>query len=348
VGSVRKRSRHLGLRILARAGGIALTAALFVPAAFSLTAAPAPWPEGASGRAARFGFGAAEHRYRIAGRIRLALFWVGRDDVGSARMSWQADGTTSALTLLIGSDPQRAPRRLNQWGYLREEQRPESAEVFSLRSVDDDGSDASAGFEIGDGPHFAVSCASVEDREVSSRQAKVAGHGITYRMFEQLLDRVPAASRWEHRQMPRPAGADAGFLTAIQHAIRLADMPAADGSVKRFQPVAYVYNNSVYDLTIQRRELLGRTAIGARTFEQLVRMDFSIRNRRTGDVSKFGITYSPEDRTMPLPVQIFYQPSFWLRIELQLDDTADVPADPASDGSVLQRIRSLCASSASQ
>jgi hypothetical protein len=56
----------------------------------------------------------AEHRYRIIGKLRLALFWVGRDDVGGARMTWRSDGTTSALTLLVGSDPQRAPRGLNQ------------------------------------------------------------------------------------------------------------------------------------------------------------------------------------------------------------------------------------------
>lgn len=43
-----------------------------------------------------------------------------------------------------------------------------------------------------------------------------------------------------------------------------------------------------------------------------------------------------------LPVQIFYQPSFWLSVELRLDDGADVPADPATDGSVLTRIRSIC------
>jgi hypothetical protein len=42
-------------------------------------------------------------------------------------------------------------------------------------------------------------------------------------------------------------------------------------------------------------------------------------------------------------VQIFYQPSFWLRIELRLDDNADVPTDPAADGAILDRIRALCA-----
>jgi len=344
---VQNDARQIGGTISRRARAVALTAALVLPAAFNLTAAPAARLEKTNGAGRPGLLAAAEHRYRIAGRVRLALFWVGRDDVGSARMSWQTDGTTSALTLLIGSDPQRAPRRLNQWGYLREELRPESAQVFSLRSVDDDGGDASAGFEIGDGPDFGISCASIGDDEVSSRRAKVSGHGVTYRMFEQLLDRLPADSRWEHRQMRRPAGADAGFLTAIQHAIRLADTTAAERSTKRFQPVTYVYNDSVYDLTIQRRDLLGLTTIGARRFEQLVRMDFSIRNRRTGDVSKFGITYSPENGTMPLPVQIFYQPSFWLRIELRLDDTADVPADPASDDSVLRRIRAVCANSAS-
>jgi len=44
-----------------------------------------------------------------------------------------------------------------------------------------------------------------------------------------------------------------------------------------------------------------------------------------------------------LAVQIFYQPSFWLRIEIQLDDDADVPADPATDGATLSRIRAICA-----
>jgi hypothetical protein len=40
-------------------------------------------------------------------------------------------------------------------------------------------------------------------------------------------------------------------------------------------------------------------------------------------------------------VQIFCQPRFWLRVELRLDDAADVPADPAADGPMLSRIRTL-------
>jgi hypothetical protein len=42
-------------------------------------------------------------------------------------------------------------------------------------------------------------------------------------------------------------------------------------------------------------------------------------------------------------VQIVFQPSFWLRVELRPDDQADAPADPSRDRSVLSRIRAVCA-----
>ena len=56
------------------------------------------------------------HRYRIAGKVRLLFLWAGSDRVGTARITWQQDSTVSAISLLIGSDPQRAPRGLNEWG----------------------------------------------------------------------------------------------------------------------------------------------------------------------------------------------------------------------------------------
>jgi hypothetical protein len=43
-----------------------------------------------------------------------------------------------------------------------------------------------------------------------------------------------------------------------------------------------------------------------------------------------------------LPVQIFYQPSFWISIELRQDDAADVPPDPAESRSTLTRIQAIC------
>jgi hypothetical protein len=285
----------------------------------------------------------AEHRYRIVGKLHLGLFSIGRDDVGSGRMTWRSDGATSSLTLLVGSDPQRAPRSLNQWGYLREETRPaDGAEVFSLRSLDRGEGAPDAGFGVGDGPLFGVSCASFSALDVSVAQTTVNASGVTYRMFNQLLDRVGDSPQWTEKHTHRPAGADAGFLTALQHAISY----IGAGSVKSVPPVTYVYNNTIYDLRVRGSQTLGRTVVGTRTFERLSRSEFSIRNRTTGDVTKFGVTHTPDRSGMALPVQIFYQPSFWLSVELRLDDDADVPADPDTDGSALPRIRALCATGA--
>lgn len=256
-------------------------------------------------------------------------------------MTWRSDGATSALTLLAGSDPQRAPRKINQWGYLREEvRRSEDADVFSLRSLDSDEVASDAGFDVGDGPLFNVSCASFKDHNVTSAQTTVNARGVTYRMFNQLLDRVSDSAQWKERRSQRPAGADAGFLTALQHAIG----QVGGGALKSLPPVVYVYNGSIYELRVRGSQPLGRTVVGTQTFDHLTRSDFSIRNRTTGDVTKFSVTHAPDPSGMSLPVQIFYQPSFWLSVELRLDDKADVPADPDADGSVLTRIRAICAS----
>ena len=63
----------------------------------------------------------ADHRYRIIGKVRLLLFWIGNDNVGGARVTWRADeGGRHAIALLVGTEPTRAPRGINQWGYVGE------------------------------------------------------------------------------------------------------------------------------------------------------------------------------------------------------------------------------------
>ncbi len=257
-------------------------------------------------------------------------------------MTWRSDGTTNELTLLVGSDPQHAPRGLNQWGYLREEVRSDDAEVFSLRSLGDDEKPPATGFSVGNGPQFGASCSSVKDHDVSNARTTVNAPGITFRMFDELLQRIAVSSEWEEKQLRRPAGVDAGFLTALHRAINAEAKETRLRHVDAFQTAAYIYNSGVYDLTIRDNEPLGRTKVGTRTFEQLMRADFSVRSRTTGEITKFGVTYAPDSSGHSLPVQIFYQPSFWLRVELRLDDEADAPPDPAGDGALLTRIREIC------
>jgi hypothetical protein len=281
----------------------------------------------------------AEHRYRIVGKLRMAVIWAKRDDIGSARMTWRSDPNSSALTLMVGSDPQRAPRSLNKWGYLREEVRSDRAEVFTVRSLGGSESYSATEYPASEGPLFGASCSSIENRDVTGAKTTVSAAGVTYRMFDRLLDQIALAPRWQGKRTTRPEGADAGFLNALQHVIRTG---RNDSTSAKADPITYIYNSTIYDLTIQGSRQLGRTTVGSRTFDQLIRTDMSVRNRTTEEISKFAVTYSPDRTGTPLPIQIFCQPNFWLSVELRLDDAADVPPDPASDLTALARIRAIC------
>lgn len=322
--------------------GVVASGLLFISSATRAIPSP-PLARASSGesRGSAAGLHFGEHRYRIVGKMRLLLFWARRDDVGSARMTARADAASSTLTLLVGSDPQRAPRNLNEWSYLREEVRPSGADVFALGNVDrPGGAEKLRDGETDDGL-IGVSCVSMQDDGIHSVQTQVNARGLTYWMFDRLLDQIAASPKWREQHMPKPPGAAAGFLTAMQHVMIVARSDPR--ALTSLSPITYVYNNVVYDLAVRDTNWLGRTRVGARTFDRLVKSEFAVRNHTTHEVSRFGVTFSPEPGGPALPVQIFFQPNFWVRVELQLDETAQVPADPAADNAVLTRIRAICA-----
>ncbi|HZP47348.1 MAG TPA: hypothetical protein VFB07_02355 [Vicinamibacterales bacterium] len=281
--------------------------------------------------------GGAEQRYRILGKLNLALFSVGSNDVGSARISVRSDAHGTTISLLAGSDPDHAPRRLNEWGYVREETRPDGAEIFVLRPADpDDTSPADFVSRSGDS-RVAARCASVTATDVRSFATVVAGQPTTsFRTFNRLLQQlVDAPPKWEAQHLVRPSGVQPGFLTALQLVLR-SDARA----------VPYVYNGKVYELSVRKVRPLGRTIVGSRAFDALTRSDLAVVNRQTGDTTKFAVTYVPAASKACLPVQIFYQPSFWVSVELRQDDAADAPEDPAVAGPTVDQIRRICADAA--
>jgi hypothetical protein len=64
--------------------------------------------------------------YSMSGRVRLLLFWVGRDNVGQGRVSIEQSVITDVsklagiITVLFGTIPERVPWRINRWGYGEE------------------------------------------------------------------------------------------------------------------------------------------------------------------------------------------------------------------------------------
>jgi hypothetical protein len=332
VGALSRRMSHRCAALTVAATSVAIVP-LLCPHDAVTAATP---PAGAHSTTDSLLLASAEHRYRIGAKLRLGLFSPGRDDVGSALMTWRSTQGATALALLAGSDPQRAPGGLNRWAYLREEVRAESADVFTLRS--DDAMPDRQADRIDDQP-FNAGCASVSRQDVRTSVTRVDGHGATFRMFDRVLDRLEAPRpTWSEHRLVRPPGTEPGFLTALHRVLQ----SARDGAPPA--AVGYVFNNKLYDLHVKRQRPLGRVRIGSRTFDALTRVDLFIRNRASGDITRFSVTAVPDAAGVSLPVQIFFQPSFWIVVELRLDEGADVPRDPADDGSLLTRMREICAS----
>jgi hypothetical protein len=67
-----------------------------------------------------------------------------------------------------------------------------------------------------------------------------------------------------------------------------------------------------------------------------------VRNRSTGSTTGFSITYGTSGALTGIPVAAVYQPNWWFKVELALDERQDVPVDPAADSSVSHRISAVC------
>ena len=79
------------------------------------------------------------HHYSVAARVRpLLVFWISRRGVGDAIVTRRLSPGEAEYALLIGSDPDRAPRHINRWGYIKEEIRGAEARLVALMTESDE------------------------------------------------------------------------------------------------------------------------------------------------------------------------------------------------------------------
>jgi hypothetical protein len=105
----------------------------------------------------------------------------------------------------------------------------------------------------------------------------------------------------------------------------------------------YVYKDTMYDLALTRVRHVDRVVAGARVYRNLNRADFLVVNRSTHNRTEFELTYPIGGALDAIPVLAKYQPSWWFKVELELDDGVELPPDPAADAAILRRIRGICA-----
>jgi hypothetical protein len=254
-----------------------------------------------------------EHRYIVRARVRPLLFWTGRREVGGAWFDTRATADNGRrMQLLIGTDPDRAPMKINRWGYVAETICGDAAELLGLMTESSEQTieqaQASTDTSRASGQVFKAirgrSRAGTAETEVLSVSP---GRPVTYRDLDAVLAQLPAARTPKAAAVP--PGTDSGFLVAVTGLIHdSAGLYRTTGQARTGLRRSYVYSGRLYDLTLRASEMRN----GA------LESDFQIRNRATGSTTDFRVAYAATGPDAEVPVRIVYLPRWWLELELQL------------------------------
>jgi len=270
------------------------------------------------------------HHYRMSGHIRPLLFWISRDDVGDGRLAWRlgADGM-AGWDFVLGTDPERAPRRLNRWGYIAEEAKAGRGRLFAMMSSEEEDSlgevNDNADRGATGGGEFKAVRASVSDGVVEARVSRVRTPRVmTIGDVDELvthaqihLEKTQLATFALERDV-RP-----GFLVAVAELVDAnvkAHRAGAANARGRSVPIPYVFGDKLYSLALTSARVEETFRDGDRRYANVVKAKFEIRTRATGDKTDFELVYGLEGELAGVPVLISFQPRWWLKVQLHLDD----------------------------
>jgi hypothetical protein len=266
-------------------------------------------------------------RYTMDGRVRPLLFWFGRDDIGFARVVWrEGDLGARGYELLVGTDPAKAPRSLNRWGYIAEEVDGADGALLALMTGSDEGSydEATAAIPTSSGRDFRAIRSELRGSTSTWQTARVETSAeFTVHDVDAALERVrhecAAAAR---RQGKAPAGSRSGVLVALAELI---DRGGAGGTASRGgkptrEPVRYIFGQSAYELRLRDTQTGSLLIDGQPT--PVVRSSFEIRTITTNARTRFDVTLGAAGRLQNVPVAMEWQPRWWLKVELRLETAA--------------------------
>jgi hypothetical protein len=270
-----------------------------------------------------------ERYYTMKASVRPLLFWISRNGVGGGRIAWieEEDGA-KGLELLIGSDPARAPRAINRWGYISERVSGPSAELIGVMTQSDeqsiDQADAATNKPPNTYTYKTIHCRLKGGEAQSMVTLLYLTEVFTYKNYEALLGRIPKTGA-KVRQLQVPKGVDSGFLFSIKAMLHntVESYKQLKGSRSECSAQRqYVYNASLFSLSMVSSKFKGTIVANGRTYPGIIESRFEARNTRTGKTSRFIIGYGTEGSISEVPVRIVYQPRWWLQAELLLKDDA--------------------------
>ncbi len=264
-------------------------------------------------------------QYTMTARVRLLLFWISRQDVGGGRIAWSEgmDGS-QVVELLIGSDPERAPMRINRWGYISERVAGSSAELVGVMTESEEASIEQAKIAVsrsGTMHSFKGIRSSVTQGFAQSTVLHLLlPEDFTYRTADALLRQLPQKGG-PIRQVRIPDGTEPGFLYALKGLIHDSVgslRRSGQANAERQSRCCFVYAGSLYELTRRSSQHVQEDTINGRTYHGAIKSEFETRNLASGELSKFSITYGSQSPFTEIPIRIVYRPRWWFEAELLL------------------------------
>jgi hypothetical protein len=271
---------------------------------------------------------AERYHYSMTVRVRpLLLFWISTSGVGDAVVTKRRGPDEAAYSLLIGSDPERAPRRINRWGYIAEEIHGAHASLIGLMTESDEQSveeaEASIRRQAAGDRIYQIILATIDGDRARS---VVAPMGVpaeySFRHAGTVVDLARRKSSDGQVRIVRvPAGTRPGFLCALADLIhQQAQAFHASGSIQPGAAIDYVYHGLIYELRATRADVVPKLRLGSTEYHRVIAADFEIKNTSTGELTDFSMTYGTEGSFAEVPLTMAYQPRWWMQVALALDD----------------------------
>jgi hypothetical protein len=274
-----------------------------------------------------------QYHYMMSARVRPLLFWIRRSNVGDAIVTRATTPQEARYSLLIGSDPDRAPRRINRWGYIEEKIRGDAATVVGLMTSSDEMSVEEAEKNLrmeGSGVHPFKVIHTTIDAEQSRSVVTTVGAPADY-SFRQVRALLALASdggtALPSRVVRLPRGTRPGFLTAIAEIIHAQAEGARAGTLHAGTPLTYVYHGKFYELRGTNVQLKPTVEMNSSLYARVVSAQFATKNLADGEETRFALSYAIDGRLAEVPLTISYQPRWWLQVNLVLTDDVDSPAE---------------------
>lgn len=290
-----------------------------------------------------------QYDYVMTARLRLLLFWVGKDDVGGGyiRRGVSAEHPRMEfIQVLFGSDPQKAPRAINRWGAGTEVSWHKEPVASAL--PEDITSSAFFGFM-----KSSRGKSTAEMQSELAREKQLGLHDFTgiltrvepshavslvvplesdidfnlhdYDRAEPVMLEHLADSTRPVRSFQDPSGCQrsAEFLATVAELMQ----EALHG---RAAPMSrcYVYDAQENTMTLVQVQSIDALPVHINgpnnsvlldtTQKNLRQLDFVSTNKLTGKKSYFTVYAGTQGPLRGVPVQICYQPNWWFQVVLNL------------------------------